>query len=384
MTAAADQYANDLKLGKDSVKAKEKYEKEKYRITLEYTRKTIEAAIDALEAELAVGNLSVEERASIEEKLAKLKADLAKKEADAEIAAIESVTKADDDAKKKRIRNLQKWLQIASQAIGAIGDLVSTIYDGQINEIEEEQDANDEKYEKDVERIENLAEIGAISEEEAEARKRAAKVQTEAKNKDLERQKQEMAHKQAVWDKATSAAQTGIATAEAIMTTIAKMGMPLAIPFVTAAATIGAIQIATILATPIPSYVEGTKDSAGHRGGTALVGDGGKHEVIMYSGKAWITPDTPTLVDIPKGAQVFPDVDKVDISSFDFPDWDLPTFSPSYFSSADSSNTIVFNDYSRLEKRLDKTNTLLLRTMRIQHQDASNREFEMYMLSKMK
>lgn len=384
MTTAAELYANDLKLGKDSVKAKEKYEKEKYRITLEYTRKTIEAAIDTLEAELAVGNLSVEERASIEEKLAKLKADLVKKEADAEIEAIERVTKADDNAKKKRIHNLQKWLQIASQAIGAIGDLVSTIYDGQINEIEEEQDANDEKYEKDVERIENLAETGAISEEEAEARKRAAKVQTEAKNKDLERQKQEMAHKQAVWDKATSAAQTGIATAEAIMTTIANMGMPLAIPFVTAAATIGAIQIATILATPIPSYVEGTKDSSGHRGGTALVGDGGKHEVIMYSGKAWITPDIPTLVDIPKGAQVFPDVDKVDISSFDFPDWDLPTFSPSYFSSADSSNTIVFNDYSRLEKRLDKTNALLLRTMRMQHQDASNREFEMYMLSKMK
>ena len=162
------------------------------------------------------------------------------------------------------------------------------------------------------------------------------------------------------------------------------MGMPLAIPFVTAAATIGAIQIATILATPIPSYVEGTKDSAGHRGGTALVGDGGKHEVIMYSGKAWITPDTPTLVDIPKGAQVFPDVDKVDIFSFDFPDWDLPTFSPSYLGSADSSNTVVFNDYSRLEKKLDKTNALLLRTMRMQHQDASNREFEMYMLSKMK
>lgn len=79
MTTAAELYANDLKLGKDSVKAKEKYEKEKYRITLEYTRKTIEAAIDTLEAELAVGNLSVEERASIEEKLAKLKADLVKK-----------------------------------------------------------------------------------------------------------------------------------------------------------------------------------------------------------------------------------------------------------------------------------------------------------------
>ena len=80
-------------------------------------------------------------------------------------------------------------------------------------------------------------------------------------------------------------------------------------------------------------------------------GDAGKHEVIMYSGKAWITPDTPTLVDIPKGAQVFPDVDKVDISNFDMPDWDFPTFSPTYLASS-SGNTIVFNDYSRLKKGL--------------------------------
>ena len=53
--------------------------------------------------------------------------------------------------------------------MGAIGDLVSTIYDGQIQKIEEEQEANDEKYDKDVERIQNLADSGAISEEEAES-----------------------------------------------------------------------------------------------------------------------------------------------------------------------------------------------------------------------
>ncbi|WP_303012573.1 phage tail tape measure protein [uncultured Bacteroides sp.] len=356
----------------------EQYAIEEYNLQLEYARKTTEAAIEALELELTVENITAEERTKIVTQLYALKAALAKKEAELQISAIQKVTKADDKALKERQKNLKKWLQTASQAVGAIGNLASTLYDAQIDRIEEEQDANDEKYDKDVERVDKLAKSGAISEEDAEARKRAAKSLTEAKNAELEKQKQEMARKQAIWEKATSIAQAGIATALAI--TEALPNIPLSIVI----GALGAIQVATILATPIPSYAEGTKDSAGHRGGTALVGDGGKHEVIMYSGKAWITPDTPTLVDIPKGAQVFPDVDKVDISSFDFPDWDLPTFSPSYFSSADSSNTIVFNDYSRLEKRLDKTNALLLRTMRMQHQDASNREFEMYMLSKMK
>nr|WP_262902538.1 phage tail tape measure protein [Bacteroides sp. MSK.17.76] len=355
----------------------QEYAELEYQLKLDYVRKTSEAAIDALELELRNENLSAEDRAKIAEQLQKLKADLSQQEAEAEIDAINKVTKADEKAQKERQKNLKKWLQTASQAVGAIGDLVSTIYDGQIQKIEEEQEANDEKYDKDVERIQNLADSGAISEEEAEARKRAAKERTEAKNAELEKQKQEMARKQAIWEKATSVAQAGIATALAI--TEALPNIPLSIVI----GAMGAIQVATILATPIPSYADGTQGNDRHPGGTALVGDAGKHEVIMYSGKAWITPDTPTLVDIPKGAQVFPDVDKVDISNFDIPDWDFPTFSPTYFASS-SGDTIVFNDYSRLEKRVDRTNFLLMKSLKMQRQDASNREFELYKLSKLK
>lgn len=355
----------------------QEYAELEYQLKLDYVRKTTEAAIDALELELRNENLSAEDRAKIAEQLQKLKADLSQQEAEAEIDAINKVTKADEKAQKERQRNLKKWLQTASQAVGAIGDLVSTIYDGQIQKIEEEQEANDEKYDKDVERIQNLADSGAISEEEAEARKRAAKERTEAKNAELEKQKQEMARKQAIWEKATSVAQAGIATALAI--TEALPNIPLSIVI----GAMGAIQVATILATPIPSYADGTQGNDRHPGGAALVGDAGKHEVIMYSGKAWITPDTPTLVDIPKGAQVFPDVDKVDISNFDIPDWDFPTFSPTYFASS-SGDTIVFNDYSRLEKRVDRTNFLLMKSLKMQRQDASNREFELYKLSKLK
>lgn len=355
----------------------QEYAELEYQLKLNYARKTTEAAIDALESELATANLSTDKREKLEEKLAKLKADLAQKETEAEIEAINKVTKADEKAQKERQKNLKKWLQTASQAVGTIGNLVSSIYDGQIQKIEEEREANEEKYDEDIERIENLAESGAISEEEAEARKRAAKERTEAKNAELEKQKQEMARKQAIWEKAASVAQAGIATALAI--TEALPNIPLSIVI----GAMGAIQVATILATPIPSYADGTKGNDRHPGGTALVGDAGKHEVIMYSGKAWITPDAPTLVDIPKGAQVFPDVDKVDISNFDMPDWDFPTFSPTYFASS-SGDTIVFNDYSRLEKRVDRTNFLLMKSLKMQRQDASNREFELYKLSKLK
>lgn len=371
-----EEYIMDTLALKKQLASKEitqqEYAEREYQLKLDYARKTTEATIDALEMQLNTEkNLGPEERTKLAEQLQKAKADLARQEAEAEIEAIDKVTKADDKAQKERLKNLKKWLQTASQAVGAIGDLASTIYDGQIEKIEEEQDANDEKYEKDVERIENLAETGAISEEETEARKRAAKVQTEIKNKELEKQKQELAHKQAIWDKATSIAQAGIATALAI--TEALPNIPLSIII----GAMGAVQVATILATPIPSYAEGTKDAFGHRGGTALVGDAGKQEVIMYKGQAWITPDTPTLVDIPKGAQVFPDVDEFDLSGLDISDLCSSTFSPSNISSA-KNNTIVVNDYSRLEKRIDTTNNLLLKSIRQQREDANNRDFENY------
>lgn len=370
-----DMLALKKKLASKQITQQE-YAAEEYRLRLDYARKTTEAAIDALELELQADNLSADDRAKIAEQLQKLKADLAEEEAEAEIAAINSVTKADEKAQKERQKNLKKWLQTASQAVGAIGSLVSTVYDGQIDRIEEEQDANDEKYEKDVERYEKQAEQGAISEEEAEARKRSAKAATEAKNEELEKKKQEITHKQAVWEKATSIAQAGIATALAI--TEALPNIPLSILI----GALGAIQVATILATPIPSYAEGTKDGA-HPGGKALVGDAGKHEVVMYAGKAWVTPDTPTLVDLPKGAQVFPDVSSIDLPDWDVPEWDVPSLSPTFVGVDTTGEPIIFNDYSDLKYEIKGLRHELRSIGKQQHKDACARDYKYYMLSRL-
>lgn len=265
-------------------------------------------------------------------------------------------------------------MQTAQQAIGNIGELIATVYDGQITKIEDEQDANDEAYDRDIERIEKQVEYGVLSEEEAEIRKRAAKEKTEAKNRELEKKKQDLARKQAIWDKATSIAQAGIATALAITKSLPN--------FVLAAivGAMGAIQVATIAATPIPSYAEGTKTGA-HPGGKALVGDAGKREVVMYKGLAWITPDTPMLVDLPKGAQVFPDV-----NDFGPVDWQKDSFSPmfSFLGNTDKgSGTTVYNDYSGLERRMDMTNNLLMQSMKQRRREAYNREFDLYILNKL-
>jgi len=68
---------------------------------------------------------------------------------------------------------------------------------------------------------------------------------------------------------------------------------------------IAAAQIGFILAQPVPAYKEGTKGKK-HKGGFAYVGDGGESELITTpGGKSFWSPATTTLVDLPKGSQVF-------------------------------------------------------------------------------
>lgn len=340
--------------------SREEYERKKAEITEQYSIDTAKAAISSLEEQLAVEELSADDREAIAEKLQKAKADLANAEADAEIAAIERIKDEEEKSYKKRMKNAQMWMGVASDAIGTIGDLMSTLYEGEINSIEKQQEANEEAYNADVERIDVMVEQGVLSTEEGEARKRAAEAETAKKNEELENEKVKLQQKQAKWQKSVDISQAGIATALAITRALPNLVLAAIV------GAMGAVQIATIAATPIPAYKEGTKNG-GHVGGLAIVGDGGKQEVIVYGGKGWITPDTPTIVDLPKGAEVYPD-----INSFDDLNLNL--------SSLDGNKTspVIVNDYSELSREMRGVRSDLKKIARQQHRDAYNAQYELY------
>lgn len=345
--------------------SREDYEKEKARLTEKYAIDTFTAAVSSLEEQLSVEELNADKREAIAERLQKAKADLAKAEADAEINEMERTKKKEEDMEDERNERIQKSVNIAMDAFSTIADFASTMYQRDIEELEKQQEANDEAYQADIERIEALEESGAISKEEAEARKRMAEIETNKKNEELEKKKVQLQQKQAKWDKAVQIAQTGIATARGIMEAW-ELGPILGAVMAGVVAAMGAVQIATIAATPIPAYKDGTKDG-GHIGGLAIVGDGGKQEVVVYGGKGWITPDVPTLVDLPRGAEVFPDIDN-------FNDIGL-NLSPL---SDKSASPVVINDYSELSREMKAVRTELKRMSRQQHRDAYNAQYEIY------
>ncbi|MBE6310576.1 MAG: hypothetical protein E7080_05940 [Bacteroidales bacterium] len=380
---AKKHYAEQLNACGNNTEERERIERE-FQLELstidgEYAEEVIQKQIDMLNEILAVSNLSAESRLQIEQELAN--AEMALQDQVTENAIRKAEEQADSDARltKKRMDNAKKWLEVASDSINAISDLANTLFEGQISKIEEEQEANEEAQEKELERINELEENKVITTEEAEARKRATEAKTAKKNEELEKKKQALEYKQAVWQKATDLAQAGISTALGIMQTIASVGFPAAIPMIAVVSALGAIQMATIAATPIPKYAKGT-GANGHPGGFAIVGDGGKQEVVLFDNKMWITPDTPTFADIPKGAIVYPDLDSFKaLERMEEPLFDHTNL----IAYENKPKVIVNNDYSRLEREIKTLAELIKRQTVQQHRDAYNAQYEAYKKSRM-
>ena len=307
---------------------KEDYEKRLYDIGVKYAKARLETLMKEVEAEMALLDPSSEKYQDLEDRLINLQSQInginyddatkkreewidkfkeglsgmnsAARDALGETAGIfEGLSDIMADVAEEGKLSFENMAQAVGKIVSGITSLMTDIYDARIENIEKEQEANDEAYDKEIERIESLEENGAISTEEAEVRKRDAEKKTAAKNEELEKKKAALQEKQAKWDKANSIVQAGIATALAITK---------ALPNLVLAALVGAMgaaQIAVIAAQPIPRYAKGTKD---HPGGLAIVGDGGKKEGIITDNGLFVTPDKPTLVNLPAHAQVIPDL----------------------------------------------------------------------------
>lgn len=277
----------------------------------QYAEQSLQITIDTLTAQLDVEGITADKRLEIEQKLTDKKLELQRKlrdysvqmqkeSEDAEAARLEADIKAQeefgrkvDEQYREIMQQQQELVDEALQTLGrlieGVASIISTAYEKQLDRLDKNLEAEQDKYER-------LAESGAMSTEEAEARKRAAEEETERKREEIQK-------KQAQAEKAANVASTVMNTAVAIMKAWSQGGI-FAAPMVALIAAQGAIQLATILATK--AYAKGTDNAAG---GLSIVGDGGHRELVLGANGAWITPDTPTLVNLHRGDKVLPDAD---------------------------------------------------------------------------
>lgn len=394
--------------------SKEAYEKKKYELTRDYGLEQARMALEMLQSQLKVEGLAEEELLKLKEKITSAKIALSEKEREAVVKAADEENKKQEEAKKKREKELQFMKDtidelegtaesmvpglgkvfdglndifekladkqklaaedilssVASIAQG-VSEIVGGIYEYQIEDLEKQEEANEEAKEKELARIEDLAEKGAISEEEAEARKRAAEDKTAKKNEEIAKKKAALQTKQAKLEKAANIISTIMNTAVAIMKAWSQGGM-FAAPMAAMIAAMGAVQLATIVAQPIPKYAKGTKS---HKGGLAWVGDGGVSETVITGNGAFLTPDKPTLVDLPKGAQVVPYA--IDMEYLKSRANDLAGLME-YRKENELPPITIENDYSGLEKRIDRLESSQRKELRELMKVIKNRDYKRF------
>jgi len=129
----------------------------------------------------------------------------------------------------------------------------------------------------------------------------------------FEKKSADIKRRQANAQKAQSAFNIITNTAQAIIGFLANpSGFPgLALSIL--AGSIGAIQLATVLSTPVPTFAEGgiTDKDGGiivgdKKGDKTLTKKGGSELAVLPSGKSFLTSAYPTMMDVPKGTEIIP------------------------------------------------------------------------------
>lgn len=222
---------------------------------------------------------------------------------------------------KKSLEGFKKISDVAITYMSDWADVITDNIQQQIDALtklhEKEMEAMQERHDKELElldarsrRISESRSAGLLSEKEADAQSKILAAHREMREKQMaedKRKKEEAFNKQRIgmeariakYQKAITLMNIAQAGAIAMMNALGLFAKnpALGTPVMIAVGALTAAQLAAEAARPIPQYAKGTSF---HPGGPAIVGDGGKHELI-------ITPSKPTVMNLPRGAKVLPD-----------------------------------------------------------------------------
>lgn len=176
-------------------------------------------------------------------------------------------------------------LQAAQAVIGSIFEFVDALHNQQLENIRAEIKAEEDKYDRLLE----------LANDDKDATDDLNRAKADSLRK-LEKEELKIRQRQARYDKAQALFDIALNTAVGIS---AAFIQPWQIAVIAA---LGAIQAATVLAQPIPQYKHGRKGGPAE---LAIVGDGGKSEVVVGKKGAYLTPATSTLTALDKGDRVF-------------------------------------------------------------------------------
>lgn len=195
----------------------------------------------------------------------------------------DTVKEYNDELLNSNASYYQEALSYAQMALQGLGQIADEVFGLISDKISAELEELDNLYTTDAQEAKENANKKYISEKELENKKMALKI------------------KEAKWQKAQAVMNATLNAASAIIASLAQSPVaygpipnPVGIASLALATTVGALQVATALATPLPKYEKGRKATTTADGEYALVGEKGAE--IMF---------------VPRGAGIIPH-DKID------------------------------------------------------------------------
>lgn len=291
------------------VAALELSEKEKFDIALKYQEKRIALAqqqnkkifeIIGLNAGLKKADENLKSLAFTGDKTAKMLSSVFK---------FTGSTQADIDNYVEAITKMSaSFKQLGKEVTGGIFDIL-------VNSVEREKNAVQDLIDKiDVQKEAQIALVNRTITDTAVKADKIAIIEADAaaKHEALDRRQRQLDQKKAAYEKQRQIAEIIGNTAAAVTSALgAKPWSAANIALAAVIGAIGAVQVARIIATPIPRYREGTGKGT-HPGGPAIVGDGGRAEGLLFpDGTVMKTASSETMMDLPEGTQVFSDWNKM-------------------------------------------------------------------------
>ncbi len=255
-----------------------------------------------------IGLISFEKAKELKKQEEKLQEDFYKKVGDLAKKQVEDDDKKRKEQRDKRIKEQEDFnkrrKELEQELIRELTDLSFTFFTASI-----EKQKNAIQLQVDAIELRKQREIDAVNQTVSNRQQAAAEIQiiearANAEREQLQKKQRDLDIRKAQFDKIQSIARIVQETAIAVIKLTGSLN-PADKALIPLVLSISATQIAAIVAQPIPKYREGTKD---HQGGRAIVGDGGKEEIVITpDGKVMKTPAKSTLVDLPKHSIVLPD-----------------------------------------------------------------------------
>jgi hypothetical protein len=211
----------------------------------------------------------------------------------------DNIDKADQERYDKQVKRLETLAQLVKMAAELWSTIAAAMYDSEIAKIENRDKALSASYDKELKAIE----LSGKSKAQQEADKRRLEAQTEAQRKRIDRDRIAAARKKARADKQADIANIITSTAVAVGNALKSFPPPANYAMAALTGAIGLANLARAAAAPLPQFAKGTNSAPG---GLAVVSERGQELVIEPSGKKYLTPATESIINLPKGSKVIP------------------------------------------------------------------------------